>query len=267
MITAKIILDSVNSIGIRLTTMQLEYPRMIHSEMMTHRVFSRNASSSRAIPVETMIKRIMDNPAMPVHWGANQKGMQASEELTGSLKDYCEETWLQARNSAVCHAQKMIEYGLHKQIANRILEPWMHIQVVLTATEFENFDSLRIHKDAQPEIKVLAENMKAARDASIPNQLQNGEWHLPYLNEEEKNLVIGDQLKISTARCCRVSYLLHDNSKPTIQSDIALHNMLVAAKPIHASPTEHQAMSMGNDGWYKNFRGWRQYRSLVENGE
>ena len=66
MIKAKIIADSINSKRCRLTSWVLEYPRFIHAEIMIHRVFSRNAASSRAIPTEKIIQNIIDDPAMPV---------------------------------------------------------------------------------------------------------------------------------------------------------------------------------------------------------
>lgn len=238
-ITATIVADSVSPMGHRLTTFQLRYPRFIHAEVMTHRVFSRNASSSRAIPVAKMIEDLRRDPAMPVFWGANKPGMQAGAELEmhDLLGVKC--VWISAMEDAIAHVETLMKAGLHKQIANRILEPWAHINVVVTSSSFENFYALRRHADAQPEIKVLADAMWQAQQDSTPTLLQPGEWHLPYLTENEQ--LHPDAIKVSVARCARVSYLTHDGRQTTLEEDIALYNRLVGQMPLHASPAEHQA--------------------------
>ncbi|MDX0267702.1 hypothetical protein GOC13_07765 [Sinorhizobium meliloti] len=228
--------------GIRLTTFQLRYPRFIHAELMTHRVFSRNASSSRAIPVLTMLKEIIADPAMPVYWGANQKGMQAKAELAGWRRRLAIRAWRAARYPAVAAAYISYKIGLHKQIANRICEPWAYINVLVTATEYKNWFNLRRHEDAQPEIRELADRMFEAREMSKPARLRKGQWHLPYLQSWERDsLSTADALKVSVARCARVSYLTHDQKAPDLAQDIALYDRLVGSTPLHASPAEHQA--------------------------
>lgn len=278
-ITAKIIEDSISTAGKRITTLQLLYPRLIHSELMTHRVFSRNASSSRAIPVQKMIDMVRSTPAMPIHWGKNQPGMQANEQVTGNQLEQAQELWLKAAHNAASIAQQMTNIGLHKQVANRILEPFQHISVVLTATEFSNWFELRAHEDAQPEIHELAIQMRIAREASKPKLLQSDEWHLPYVTQEERN----DQFfkanednaallrKVSAARCCRVSYLKHDGTAASISDDLDLCDKLVGSKPLHASPFEHQATpdvfdcgAWDNQELHGNFKGWIQYRKQIE---
>ena len=291
-ITAKVICDSFNNQNnIRITTMELEYPRFIHSEFMTHRVFSRNASSSRAIPVAKVIRAVIDNPAMPIHWGKNQSGMQAHEELDDSHKKSAERLWLDARDCAVQLAKEMSEVGAHKQIVNRILEPFTHIRVIVTATNFANFFALRDHEDAQPEIRELARVMKAAMETSTPKSLGLGEWHLPYLDDEdlaninnhmaESSITRHEPNKwdvcmmacaVSAARCARVSYLTHDGERPTLQKDLELYRHLVNANPPHMSPCEHQATPDIHDayeGWLRlalqaNFSGWVQFRHLIK---
>ena len=275
-ITAKVIKDSVSSAGIRLITLQLCYPRFIHAEFMTHRVFSRNASSSRAIPVAKMIEQVKTNPAMPIHWGKNQPGLQANEQLTGDELVATQNLWLRAANKAADVAEQMMLCGAHKQVANRILEPFQHIHVVVTATEWKNFFDLRCHPDAQPEIRELATQMLGVINASSPNFAFIDEWHLPYVTQEEHEKFKPEALlKISVARCARVSYLKHDGTDSDPQEDIALHDKLVVAKPIHASPAEHQAtpdfMEEHEYGkrWacsnlHGNFRGWIQYRKKIE---
>lgn len=266
-ITAKIILDSISPEGVRLTTFELRYPRFIHAEFMTHRVFSRNASSSRAIPVEKMLKNIRNEPAMPIHWGQNQAGMQADNEIANPEESKA--LWMEAAQQACDMAERMLALNLHKQVVNRITEPFAHIQVLVTATEWENFFILRDHKDAQPEIRELAIQMKIVMDASTPTPLTTGGWHLPFVREDEKHLPIETLLKVSTARCARVSYLTHDGQNPTIEKDIALYDRLITSRPIHASPTEHQATpkdSIQCHTYSGNFRGWTQHRKLIEAG-
>lgn len=280
MISSTLLLDSVNPAGCRLTTWILTYPRFFHSELMTHRVFSRNAASSRAIPVKKVIEEVKNNPAMPVFWGKNQSGMQASQELENSLKELSKAEWLKARDVAIDHAQKMLELGLHKQIANRILEPFMHMTVILTGTEFENFFALRAHKDAQPEFQELAYNMLSMYESNEPKKLKEGEWHIPFSDKldmerlaamyhkrtgrhylgEDKDM-IDIRLKISTARCARVSYLNFEG-KDDYDADLALCETLSSSG--HWSPFEHCAQSLGNESWSGNFRGWKQYRKFFD---
>ena len=284
-ITAQIIADSISPAGIRLTTLQLRYPRFIHSEFLTHRMFSRNASSSRAIPVAKMIEDLRRDPAMPVFWGSNKPGMQAGEELDEETLDECKDAWFEARDWMIQSAEWLMARGLHKQIANRILEPWAHINVVCTATDWENFYALRRHKDAQPEIKALADAMWDAQQASTPRLLQPGQWHLPYITKEDwREAYHGpsqtpewNMLKrVSVARCARVSYLTHDGKTTTVEEDLQLYDRLLGSSPLHASPAEHQAtpdegIQHGfNTMWMKpelhgNLRGWIQFRKTLRN--
>src|SRR5512135_1987029 len=139
MIKAQIICDSMAPSGVRLTTFVLTYPRFIHSEFMTHRVFSRNASSSRAIPVKKQIQEIIDNPVIPLAFTKNKAGMQGGAALDGEAHDKAVAAWLEGRDRAVEIANKLADLEVHKQYANRVLEPWAHITVVCTATDFANF--------------------------------------------------------------------------------------------------------------------------------
>lgn len=291
MIEAKIICDSIAPSAVRLTTFVLTYPRFIHSEFMTHRVFSRNASSSRAIPVKKQIQMVIDNPAIPLAFTKNQKGMQGGEALSGEAHELAVKSWLHARDNAVNWAVALSDLEVHKQYANRILEPFAHITVVCTATDYANFFGLRCHPDAQPEIKALAELMYEKYIANTPNELQEGEWHLPFIEEkavstfysESGEAVRTDEgtswdvkmgykleddtlIKRSVARCARVSYLNHDGTQSTVEQDLALYDRLVGSAPIHASPAEHQAMAIGDPNTRSgNFRGYIQYRKLLPN--
>jgi thymidylate synthase ThyX len=283
MIEAKIIADSISQEGKRLTTMQLRYPRFIHAEFMTHRVFSRNASSSRAIPVKKLIEDLRREPAMPVFWGSNKPGMQAGEEVFAELKYRCQREWVEAMEHAIRHAEEMMNMGLHKQIANRVLEPWAHINVVVTATEWDNFFELRCHPDAQPEMRALAEAMREQYLLNLPTKLQLGAWHMPYvdLEEVEGRLQMGVGIealvRLSVARCARVSYLTHEGKPPNYEDDLALYERLVGSRPLHASPAEHQATpdqhrtqgelvypTWQNPSEHGNFVGWRQFRTQLE---
>lgn len=284
-ITANIVADSTTSGGDRITTLQLRYPRFIHAEFMTHRVFSRNASSSRAIPVQCLIQAVLDDTARPIHWGKNQPGMQAREEHTelvalntghvlGGPLVPAETAWDFARDQAIHIAKQFDTAGYHKQIVNRLLEPFSHINVVVTATDWDNFFQLRDHPDAQPEIQVLARAIKDAMAESTPVQMFPGMWHMPYVEIDEDLQVYADQhdmslidvaLKVSVARCARVSYLTHDGRRTTVEEDVALHDKLVVAEPLHASPAEHQATpTEAPHERVRNFAGWRQYRTVLE---
>jgi thymidylate synthase ThyX len=253
MITAKIIEDSISDSGRRLTTVEATYPRFIHAEVLTHRVFSRNAASSRAIPVLKMIDAVENNLAMPIHWGKNQKGMQAREEVEDiELAKY---DWQRAACNAIAAARALTGLGVHKQIVNRLLEPFSHITTIISATEWANFFELRMHPDAQPEMQALATAIFEARKTSVPTQKR---WHFPYVSEEER-ATVEVAIKISVARCARVSYLTHDG-KRDIEADLKLHNQLLTSR--HLSPFEHQA-TPGEDS-ITNFKGWIQYREFVD---
>lgn len=251
-----------------LTTMQLRYPRFIHAEFMTHRVFSRNASSSRAIPVKKMLAQVWNDPATPIHWGKNQAGMQAHETLQGWKLKAAKLLWKISGRGMCIVAWALDKVGLHKQVANRLLEPWQFISVIVTATEWDNFFALRDHKDAQPEIKALAVAMKTAMSAATPQRLARGQWHLPYVSgHEEIDYDTGTLLKLSAARCARVSYLTHEGKDPSVKADTELHDKLVGGDPIHASPIEHQAKYVGKvvpKHLRSNLQGWVQYRKVFE---
>ncbi len=272
---ARIIADSISPVGVRLTTFEVTIPRIVLAEFNTHRVFSRNSASSRAIPVSKMLERVMDDPFIPIHWGKNQRGMQADEEVDQSTAINSERTWLKARDAAVAQVNALLELGIHKQIANRLLEPFMWHTILVTATEWSNFFHLRAHPDAQPEIRRGAELMKEAMDASTPREIGYGEWHLPLIYDEDREIESDQEKlrKISVGRCARVSYLTHDG-KRNHEKDLELHDRLFNGG--HMSPMEHVAtpMKKGGEGlgWTEpentfegNFRGWDQYRKTRPN--
>ena len=247
-IKATILADSVSPQGKRITTFETTFPRFILAEFNTHRMLSRNAASSRAIPVEKMMQRVRNDPAMPVHWGANQKGMQAGEELSEyHIKDV-KSNWDFARQDALAAVRQLNNIGLHKQVANRLLEPWMWITVICTATEYANFFKLRAHPDAQPEFQKLAFMMKEAYESSEPVALTAPDtfWHLPLVSPEDNDLPISDLCKVAVGRAARVSYLTHDGKRDP-QADIDLCDRLLSSG--HLSPFEHVARPFSDYEW------------------
>jgi thymidylate synthase ThyX len=239
---------------------------------MTHRLFSRNSASSRAIPTKKLMERIRDHPVEPKWWGRNQSGMAAREELTGVELDLVRHIWHDASRHALKTAEKLREAGLHKQIANRVLEPWMFITVIVTATEYDNWFHLRCSPHAQPEIAWVAYEMQKLHSNCDPKRLDVGEWHTPYVvtdNPEHDLYVSPDEAgddplfmaKISTARCARVSYLTHDGVRD-LDQDMELHHKLSGNG--HWSPFEHPAEADAEPNRHGNFIGWRQYRKLFK---
>jgi len=308
--SVRILKDSMSPSGKRLTTWELTYPRFVHAEFMTHRLFSRNAASSRAIPIDKVLERIEMDPALPVWWGKNQAGMQAREELStedgtftqNSSREEAEFQWTNSRFEAIKSVRRLQAIGLHKQISNRIVEPWMFITVIVSATEWDNWFWLRDHKEAQPEIAWVAKEMHKKYLENIPKVMAVGDWHLPLIGEEDwwetskpENCGSSEEQvamikKISVGRCARVSYLTHEG-KRDIREDVALHDKLIAGlktnEPIHMSPFEHVATPMSTDEWnhwashelkkaimenrpfdqtvFGNFIGWQQYRKEIPN--
>jgi thymidylate synthase ThyX len=238
--------------------MQVTLPRIVLPEFNTHRVFSRNSASSRAIPVNKMIDKAVNDPFIPSYWGKAQKGMQAFVELSKAQKDEAIQVWLRARDKAVEEAKELLDIGVHKQLANRLLEPFLWHVIVVTATEWDNFFKLRIHADAQPEIMYAAEAMKKALDSSEPQIIEEGEWHMPFVRLELVPPWI-DARMASAARCARVSYLNHDG-KESYESDNDLATRLLESG--HLSPFEHVATPGDKDTG--NFKGWTQFRQVVD---
>lgn len=264
--SAEIIADSINEWGTRLTTFVLTYHRMIHSEVMTHRKLSKNSSSSRAIPVEKMIKLVEDSQVEPLHWGANCKGMSAKRELSEDDRCSAKIQWGLARMDAVRHAKAMVEIGVHKQVVNRLLEPFSPITVICSGTEFQNFFEQRCDENAQPEIQALANKMKLAYDAGKPKECEVGQWHIPLIDPiEDTDLDPEYVLQVAVGRCARVSYLTHDGKRDP-QEDINLCQKLWTSKPKHLSPFEHVARVAPWKTKCDNFDEWTSLRHELKVG-
>lgn len=254
----------MNPWGDRLTTMQVRMHRFILPEFNTHRVFSRNSASSRARPIALNIQQVREDPALPLHWGKNQSGMQAREEFDGYDREVFFSAWRIAASVASGHAEHLAGLGLHKQVVNRLLEPFLWHDVVVSSTEWENFFRQRCHPDAQPEMQALANAMREALEQSTPEWMDEGGTHYPYITEAEWDMCLHskDLEAISVARCARVSYKTFDGVTDSVK-DIELFKKLVASEPKHLSPLEHvawpeQGCTSGN------FKGWRQLRKDYE---
>ncbi len=293
---ARVIADSVSEAGARLTTLQVTFPRFVLAEFNTHRMLSRNSASSRAIPVKKQLERVDLDPFIPIHWGAAQKGMQAENEISKEDQEKAVQIWLSARDSAVDHVLQLLDLGIHKQIANRLLEPYMFHPVLVTATgdAWPNFFALRDHPDAQPEIQKAAALMRAALSHSKPKLICEGEWHLPligyvpprsdFVNDwayAERKVQAVEELewasqnpvlarKVSAGRAGRVSYLTHDGFRD-YDKDIELYESLASRG--HMSPLEHVATPYHHEDKAThaleklpsgNFLGWMQLRKTIE---
>lgn len=279
----QVICDSISPDNIRLTTLQLRYWRPIHSELMTHRVFSRNARSSRAVPVATLLK---ETPYRP-HFMQNRPGMQALEELPKEKFEAAVFQWEQLIEQTRDAVRILNALGVHKQWANRPLEWFGWIDVLVTSTDWTNWYALRDHSDAAPEIHELAELMGQAMDYSHPEQLYYGDWHLPYITPEEKTQILPGNIRVmdqselkvlSAARCARLSFKPFDGNAD-YEKEVGRYEKLVVSQPVHASPTEHQAtpdmmqkIQLGKGQeiqiWAQgseqgNFTGWVQARKQI----
>ncbi len=259
--SARALLDSISPAGIRLTTLEVTFPRFVLAEWNTHRNFSRNSASSRAVPTSKLLEKVESDPVLPLEWGRNKAGMSADDVLEPADEERAKEVWLSARDAAVEHAKRLVELKVHKQELNRILEPFLWHTVVVTSTEWENFFTLRCAPTAQPEIREAATRMRAVLNASMPRPVANGQWHLPLLQDDERTLDIETQKKISAARCARVSYLTHAGRRE-IEKDLELHDRLKHDR--HLSPFEHVATPAADSGFHANFRGWIQMRREIE---
>lgn len=312
-IWASVIADSHNVWGQRLTTFRLHYPRFIHAEFMTHRMFSRNASSSRAIPVKKVLEQVSTEPATPIHWGVNQAGMQAAgeQDVPVNFQGFCrtqagdyedvefdrDDAWEEAADSAAYFAQSFANAGYHKQVVNRIVEPFQFMNVVISATDYNNFFYLRDHDDADPNIRELARVMLHAYNVSTPEILRHGEFHTPYVQHlrgqdgvlryfsDNVEIDTQDAIKISASCAAQASYRNLDTS---LEKAKEIYERLAGSEPIHASPFEHVATPFAEAEYmarkdaldmlerkeidhaiqvmYKgNFMGWTQIRKEMPN--
>jgi thymidylate synthase ThyX len=287
-IEAKIVADSINSRGCRITTFTVVFPRFILAEFNTHRAFSRNSASSRARPFQVTLKEVRDDPFIPIRWMSTHKGMQGTDYLDEAESKAAVVEWLKARDLAVEQAIKLDHLRVTKQLVNRMLEPYMWHEVIVTATSFENFFALRAHADAEIHIAALAEAMLKAYNLSTPSPLKAGEWHIPFsehMNQMKLSFLIDEKSSLSTAeqvevlkrsiacaRCARISYRPFGSEDCyDYAADLKLFNQLLNGG--HMSPLEHCARAMTDAEWHDtsptnscgNFRGFIQYRKQFAN--
>lgn len=212
--TATVVCDSVCT-GIRIVSVECVYPRNIHAEVLRHRVFSNGASSSRATPVTTILK---DANYVPRYWTLNQPGMVGKDGATEEQVKAAQTIWNNVRAYACGRAQVLADLGFHKQHINRLLEPFSYIRHLITATDWDNFFTLRLAPDADPVIQDLARAIKEAMTSSTP---ESNFIHLPYVSSDDlkslMHLGLGPGYdtaqKVSAARCARVSYMKHNGEE------------------------------------------------------
>lgn len=279
--------DSINPQSCRITTFTVVFPRFILAELNTHRMLSRNSASSRARPFHVMLKDVTDDPFIPIKWMATHKGMQGTEYLDEEKSRVARDKWLEARDAAVASAKALYDTGVTKQIVNRLLEPFLWHEVIITATDYENFFALRAHADAEIHIAALAEAMLVAYNTSTPKQLAAGEWHIPFGDQMDETkiktlvfphmmLSVEEQINdmkrnIACARCARISYKpFGSEDQYDYAADRRLFESLVDGG--HMSPLEHCAKAMTDvdfktyhGGRCGNFNGFVQYRKLFNN--
>jgi len=289
--------------GKEIFTLVCEYPRAIHAQLLTHNVFSKNSSSTRAVPIAAAIKQIENNPAKYI-WTEKQSGMQGALSTEDQAIVY-NEVFDWARSAAIEHTLELVKQGAHKQNAGRLLEPFQNIKIVLTSTEWKNWDWLRDHEDAQGEIADLARAIKHARDNAKVIELNAGEWHVPFVNryrcpeyddltyylddENQTDLTVEEAKLISMSVCAQVSYRKEDY---TLEKANKMKGMLLNGSKVHASPFEHQATPVSSytentgsndpyefESWEEgvthldrtgnlcsaNFKNWIQHRQLIKN--
>jgi len=262
MIDVKVIADSICKT--RITTLAVTMPKFLVAQLNTHRVFSRNSASSRAIPALRVRQQVMEMPYVPSMLPSAQKGMAGGAPLSQGQAEEVMAVWFAARDDAVRHHEMLEASGLAKELCNRVLEPWMLTTVLVTSTEWSNFFNQRLPgHGAQAEMELLAVRMRDSIDASSPRRLLAGHWHLPFCPTVDPANP-GQMVKVSAARCARVSYRRHEDVR-TFAEDANRHDEMVRLG--HWSPFEHIAEAMPGDIPCRNFRGWYQYRALLDGGK
>lgn len=258
---AIVLADSIAPSGKRLTTLKITIPRCILAQFNTHRMFSKNVASSRAIPVSKAIASILHSPFIP-DFASNQAGMQAGQSLSPVRHALAVMLWRYSLYSSAAIAYFLSKLGVHKQWSNRPLEPYSWTTVIVSSTCWSNFFKLRLDHHAQPEMQTIARLMREAIQASTPRRLAFGQWHLPYIADHERHCFsLEDQICMSTARIARVSYARHEEFF-SLEKDKARHDDMTLNG--HMSPLEHVAMALDSAERVGNFIGWKQYRKQVE---
>lgn len=261
---AKILADSITASGCRLTTMQVTYPLSVHAEFLRHRVFSHSVASARAIPIKKIMKKLADDPVLPVYWGSNKKGMVAGEEIPAEDINTAKGLILAHNEATLALMEKLDGLGLHKQIVNRYAAPFAWVTDIVSGTEWADFFNLRVHPDADPAIQRIAEMMFSLYVSHKPRQLAAGLWHVPMTEDKDVLMKSGyttdDIRRIAAGRIARVSYETHEGKRDP-EADLDLASTLASNK--HWSPWEHIARAETHLNFVRNFKGWTQMRVLV----
>lgn len=274
-ITARVIADSLNRSGNRLTSLVITLPRIVLAEFNTHRAISRNSASSRAIPFKKILEQVYKNPFVPTRFQQEHTGMQGTKYYVGDAEGAIQSEWLSARDTAMLQAKALNQMGVTKQLCNRLLEPFLYHTIIATATEWENFIALRAHDMAEIHIQDAAYKVLDALNNSTPKMLEPGEWHVPFGDKidfskevfgktkinDEYNWTQETAIKIAVARCARVSYMNFEGNDD-YAADIRLHDMLKESG--HMSPFEHVAKALPASIQSGNFIGFEQYRKTIE---
>ena len=262
MFNATVLAHSINEQDVELITYHVSYWRGSHEHILTHRDLSRSSASSRAVPIAKKIAAVKESPYVPFFWGMNQPGMVAEQELPEDKVEEAKAAWMEIHEAVLKGVEKLNALGVHKEIANRPLQTFEYIDVIITASELDNFFNLRLESATQRDTTQIARLMKDAQLASTPQRLKEGEWHLPYILDEEKSLDLEIRRKISVARCARVSYKNHGTNKVDIAKDISSHDKLAVSG--HWSAFEHAACAMNSKEFYRNLRGFKHYRAHID---
>lgn len=261
----EVLADSIAPHGIRLTTLEVTFPRFILAEVNTHRMLSRNSASSRAIPVEKQIERVKNNPFVPETFNKRVKGMGVGDALDIEMQGFSRTIWLEARDDAIAAAHSLLKADVDKSRINRLLEPFMWHTAIITATDWDNFFALRDHPEAQPEFQIVARMMRQAMEKNTPKMLQYADWHLPLVVPNDREQYGFDEMSLAAAsagRCAKVSYDKHHITEPT---EDAIARWAKLSSSGHWSPGEHPARALGTDTYVGNFRGWKQLRKFYAN--
>ena len=263
-ITVEIVLDSISVYsGTRATTMLVEFPRFILPQFNTHRRFSKNSASSRALSFDKVLEKLKAKYYMPQLWLADHQGMQTSVLVSERQHSIANAIWKSSMYSAIAHAYLLNKVGVSKQYVNRIIEPYAYVKVLVTSTEWQNFFNQRDDYHAQYEIQVLARRMRQALQQSIPTTLEKGQWHLPFIAGALLELPLEERLLVSAARCARTSY--GRNAGYSVKKDMDLSINTLLGSPPHMSPFEHQlCANYAEDESTSNVDGWMQQRFIID---
>lgn len=260
--SARIVLDS-EAYGHRLITAELTmHPRAVE-HLLTHRALSRSGASRRAIPLWKQIEAVREVDAFPAKWGAEQPGMQSGDEVSKQAIVECRRAWRLGKHHAITAARRLGDLGVHKEVASAPLHPYMPRTYLVSATEWANFFKLRLHPDAQEDIRLVAQLLDQAIQNSAPQLVGPGGWHLPYVSADDllecEHYGLDVRL-VSAMRCARVSFLNHGGGRDV---NLDAEKGQALAERGHWSALEHQATPANPFTDTANFQGWQQLRTQM----